>query len=491
MAGVPWRRPPVAVSGFTALAVLAVLAAACGRGDPTVPDAAVESTTTTTVATTSTVSTTATVTQPPLPPASPGVCPTIPAPAAPDPARPVYDVVANVDVPGGIAEGTVTVRFIPDLPTDVLVFRLWPAAPRPARAGTTVDTGAVTTDAGATLESIRPDPTSLHVAIGRTVAAGEAITVTVPFRVAVGGAVDDRVSLDRDTLRLGSFVPLLAWEPGVGWSLEPPTAGFAETVSSPAADWTLTINQTAGYDVLATGRRDPDGVWRGTALRDVAASFGHFNVVTSIEQLPGPVEVTVGVDRSVGEDPTAYLNRAVSALRDFAQRFGPYPWDTYTLAITPGLGGGIEFPTHVMQGPGTSGRTTPHEVAHMWFYALAGDNQGRDPWLDEGLASYAEFRHEGTVDAARGRSIPSDARGRVGAPMSYWESHLDSYYRGVYVQGAVAMASLGRLDLVDCALRLYVAREAFGIARPAALIEAMTVVFPDAAAQLAPFGITP
>jgi hypothetical protein len=142
-----------------------------------------------------------------------------------------------------------------------------------------------------------------------------------------------------------------------------------------------------------------------------------------------------------------------------------------------------------MQGPGTIGRTTPHEVAHQWFYGLVGNDQGRDPWLDEGLASYAEFRHEGTIGAAQSRSIPAEAAGRAGEPMTYWETRQGSYYRGVYVQPAAALAGLGDLDLVDCALRLYVAANAWRIARPADLLDALAVVLPDAEATLAAAGV--
>ena len=96
---------------------------------------------------------------------------------------------------------------------------------------------------------------------------------------------------------------------------------------------------------------------------------------------------------------------------------GPYPWPAYTLGITAGLRGGVEFPGHVMQGPGTIGRTTSHEVAHQWFYALVGNDQGRDPWIDEALATFAEWCFEGTLDAMRSRAIPVSVRGRAGEPM--------------------------------------------------------------------------
>ena len=36
---------------------------------------------------------------------------------------------------------------------------------------------------------------------------------------------------------------------------------------------------------------------------------------------------------------------------------------------------------------------------------------------------------------------------------TYWEGR-SSYYRGVYIQGAQALAALGDPTLVDCALRL-------------------------------------
>ena len=140
------------------------------------------------------------------------------------------------------------------------------------------------------------------------------------------------------------------------------------------------------------------------------------------------------------------------------------------------------------QGPGTIGRTTPHEVGHQWFYGLVGNDQGRDPMLDEGLATWAEVRADGGPGVLD-ESVPADARGRAGAPMTYWDAHERSYYRGVYVQGAQAMAALGDPDQVDCGLRHYVAANAFTIARPVDLVAAMATVFPDAAATLEPFGV--
>jgi aminopeptidase N len=160
------------------------------------------------------------------------------------------------------------------------------------------------------------------------------------------------------------------------------------------------------------------------------------------------------------------------------------------VAVTPGFHGGIEFPNHVMQAPGSAARSVVHEVAHQWFYSLVGNDQARDPWLDEGLASYVEFVQRGSLDQMAARAIPSSVRGHAADPMTFWEGRDSTYYVGVYVQGAVAVSSLGPVDRVDCALRAYVARNAFRIATPADLLAALTPAFPDAEATLAAGGVT-
>lgn len=125
----------------------------------------------------------------------------------------------------------------------------------------------------------------------------------------------------------------------------------------------------------------------------------------------------------------------------------------------------------------------------MWFYGLVVNNQGRDPWMDEGLATYAEGLFEGTLASLKATSIPSGGRGRLGEPMTFWESRQSIYYRSVYVQGAQAVAALGTTELVDCALRVYVARNAYRVARPKDLVDAADDVFPSAAEVLGRYGV--
>lgn len=464
------------------LGVLALLS--CSSHDR--PVAASSSTSAAPVESTTTSTTTApATTSSPLAPIA--GCPDPGPLAEPDPARPQYRATAAVDMAASTVTGSETVTFTPDLDTHELVFRLWPNAPGPAAAGVHEDVGAVTRSDGTVLTVGRPDDTTVHVVLPEQLAPGRPITVSLPFTLRVPGPTPDRVAHDGDTMRLGSFLPLLAWEPGVGWAADPPTSAHAEAATSPAADYDVTLTVPAGYDVLGSGARDGDH-WQASAVRDVAYSIGHFALR---EEDVNGVHVTLGVDTSVSDDPDRYLQLTVDAFRHYEERFGAYPWTTYTAAVLPGFEGGIEFPTHVMHASGSADRSIVHEVAHQWFYALVGNDQGRDPWLDEGLASYAEFVEIGSLERHVAEAVPDDAVGHAGDSMTYWDQHQASYYRGVYVQGGVAVASLGTVDQVDCALRQYVARNAFRIATPADLIAALTTVFPDAAARLAPYGLRP
>jgi hypothetical protein len=388
--------------------------------------------------------------------------------------------------------GDETAVLTPDLPTDHLVFRLWPNGPRLAPSGAHLEPGDLTVDGSRpAAKPTRPDPTTMIVHLDRPAVAGAAITVIMTWRLHLAGPVDDRVTHAGDTVRLGSFFPLLPWEPGVGWATEPPTTAYAEASTAPAADIDFTVTVPPGYSVLASGAPDPShpGRYLASGMRDIAISVGHFKLASGVAHAPHAVPVTVGVDAGINESPRPYLDKIVKALAAHSARFGAYPWPSYTVAVTPALRGGIEYPGHVMQGPGSIGRSTSHELGHEWFYALVGNDQGRDPWLDEGLATWAEARFEGSLSAMVGRPVPADGRGHVAEPMTFWESRRSSYYASVYVQGTQALAAVGPPDVVDCALARYVALNAYRIARPRDLLAALTAVVPDAAQRMARFGV--
>jgi len=465
-----------------------LLAVSCSSGHKA---AAPATTTTSTSTPTTSASTTTTTTTATAPTGTAPPCPPTPPRTEPRAHRSQYTLGIDVRPDENAVQGTLTVRFTPDLATDRLVFRLWPNGPREAGKGAHLDTGPVTVD-GKPAPAHLDDATTLVVPVTNGIAAGHTVEATVPWRLTFPGPVSDRVARSGDAMRLGSFFPILSWEPGVGWDTEPPTGAFAEASTSAHADFTATVTVPAGFDVLATGQRDPStGRYTATAVPDFALSVGHFTEASATVDAGRPVVVTVGVEQGLPDGAAAYLAKVTNSMADLSRRFGPFPWPTYTLAVTPSLTGGIEYPMHTMQGSNTIGRTTSHELGHQWFYALVADDQGRDPWLDEGLASWAEARAEGVESYFRTRPISAGGAGHAGEPMTYFADRQSIYYSTVYAQPVKALLTLGSPDLVDCALRLYASEQAYRVARPADLFRALTAVLPDAVARLAPYGLHP
>jgi aminopeptidase N len=292
-------------------------------------------------------------------------------------------------------------------------------------------------------------------------------------------------------MHLGSFFPLLEWEPGIGWARFPATTVLGETSVSPVAAFNVRVVAPRGLDVLASGREIRDGMWRAPSMRDFALALGPFDEATTTARAPGKVDVTVGVTEGLDASAERFAAEATKALESFARRFGPYPWSSFNLAVMPDLGGsGVEYPAMVFQGEDSLNVATAHEVAHMWFYGLVGSNPARHPWLDEGLATWSDATSDPDIlDRLLNLQIPADARNLIGRPMTYWERHEESYFEGVYAQSVQALNELGAASKLDCALREYLTRFAHRIAAPDDLIQILRGHFPSAKETLQRYGV--
>src|SRR6266545_2036267 len=168
-------------------------------------------------------------------------CAPVPRRAEPRPDRPQYVVDVRVTRPFRVVTGDLTVTFIPNRPTDRLVLRLWPNGPTQLRAGSR-------------------------------------IRVHMSWRLRMPSTHDDRIAHFRDGLRLGTFFPLLAWDPRRGWLTDPPAHIPGETAATPAADFDLRVHAPRGLRIVATGAELGAGHFRARAVRDVGVAAGRFHV---------------------------------------------------------------------------------------------------------------------------------------------------------------------------------------------------------------------
>ena len=238
--------------------------------------------------------------------------------ATPRPDRPVYGLRVDIRPAEGRVIGLTKVRFTPDLSTERLVFRLW--ANHPVRgAPANRETVGTVTIGGEVVAARLTDATTLVVPLVGPAPVGQAIEASVSWELSLRAWRGDRISSTgfglNAAVRLGSFFPILAWEPGRGWVLDPPIRGRTETSTTPTADFVTTVTVPDGLSVMATGVADVGGrIFTATAVRDVAVSVGRFRVATGVAHAPDAVQVIVGVHAGLADDPAAYVGRVVTAL---------------------------------------------------------------------------------------------------------------------------------------------------------------------------------
>jgi aminopeptidase N len=137
---------------------------------------------------------------------------------------------------------------------------------------------------------------------------------------------------------------------------------------------------------------------------------------------------------------------------------------------------GIEYPGGFFLGPVLAPVTITHEAAHEWFYGMVGDNQARDPWLDEGFATYAEaVVNDSADDYLDALNQPA----RVDAGTGTFADDPETYVRVVYGKGAAALLTArarAGAPAFDAAVRCYVTANAWQVATPADVASALAAL---------------
>jgi hypothetical protein len=320
--------------------------------------------------------------------------------------------------------------------------------------------------------------------------AGAVIHSQLRFRLILGLDADERYGYSPSTRTawFGGGFPLFAWVRGEGWTRDPAVDLDGETATSEEFRLnSLSVTSDDDQAVIGTGAAtgtSRSGPGRTThhfiadSVRDVNVAVGNYDL---FERSFGNVRVHVATPR-VGSRASAikWAKQIGKQLTNLQKLLGPYPYADIWATIVPTQTDGVEFPTSIQFGDKSRPELpslVAHELAHQWFYSLVGNNQARDPWLDESFATFAQAIAAHQQNEYRLADEPDRYVGELGAPMSFWAGRGDfnQYVRGVYDQGAAVL--LAARDQVgssrfDAALRSYLAANAHRVATPAALANA-------------------
>ncbi len=318
----------------------------------------------------------------------------------------------------------------------------------------------------------------LRINLGTTVAVGETFKLTVKY----AGAPEPVPS------------PVLG---SAGWEeLEDGVIVAAQPHGSPSwfpcndrpdnkATYAITISAPNDYYVAVSGelvgtQRSGSSVeWRYEQTSPMATylatvQIGRYQVVEQANE-PVPVRAIAPTDRP-REGFSAAFGPTPDMLEFFVDRFGPYPFSSYTAVITDD---DLEIPLE-SQGLSTFGRNfmvddwaairlVAHELSHQWFGNAVTLTKWRDIWLHEGFACYAEWlwSEESGVQSADERAAHHYEKVRTdrGPALVLGDPGVDLLFDDrVYKRGALTLHALRAKvgdDLFFETLRTWVAAHTF------------------------------
>jgi len=265
---------------------------------------------------------------------------------------------------------------------------------------------------GETTESDTPDffgrETALRVPLPRPLEPGERATIEMRYRVVIPPVAPTdwppigTTGWTFDLIQAGEWYPaLVPYIEGEGW-LTWHYHAVGDPTIYPLANVTLTVRADPGITIASGGLvGHGNGVWRFEVdhARGVA-----FTASDRYEMVEGEVD-GIGLRSyylpEVPEAGAAALEIAANALTLYEELYGPYAYDSLTVAEN-GFFGGMEYSafititdyvynTYTGEPDSLLTALVAHEAAHQWWYGAVGNDQVHEPWLDESLAFYSEL----------------------------------------------------------------------------------------------------
>jgi hypothetical protein len=308
----------------------------------------------------------------------------------------------------------------------------------------------------------------LTVTLASPLMAEETITLTIAFTLDLPRVVWGNNEIIRNLIfgYTSKQLNLLDWYPfivpyvrGQGWLLHRP-GNYGEYLVYDTADFDVTVRfpeQGTGPVVAAPAEAEQvPGGWRyrlenaRTFALSLSPQFEILRVTNNgiiIQSYYFPEDIKGG---------ELALQTASQAVEVYSEKFAPYPHPVLTVVqgdFIPSMEyDGLLYVGHTFYHY-VSGTPrdylivlTAHEVAHQWWFALVGNDQAMEPWLDEAMATYTEriFYEAVYPDAV---SWWDEVRITRYEPLSGWVDTTiydvnRSYTEAVYLRGAKFLGDL-------------------------------------------------
>ncbi len=245
--------------------------------------------------------------------------------------------------------------------------------------------------------------TSMRVSPPKPIKPGDKISLTIEFNVQLPHTIA-RMGYGDNTVNITNWFPIIAVYDDRGWNLDPYYA-IGDPFYSEVANYTASVKIPREYNMAITGNVIKTKVKGENKSYEVKApKVRDFVMILSKkfeieEEVLGNTRlISYSIGGNKGKEALGY---GLDALEIFNSLFDNYPYETLSIVACDFFMGGMEYPNLVMISKDLYDMKEEfpleyvivHEIAHQWWYGLVGNNEVREPWLDEALAEYSTLMY--------------------------------------------------------------------------------------------------
>ena len=277
---------------------------------------------------------------------------------------------------------------------------------------------------------------NLEIQLGRDVPVGATVTVRLAFAVratgVIGTSLEGRLSKANNIMQVSHWFPIVSDGHATRYPGDSQHTRVARKIRLELTTDSADVRIAAPGTIVSSSGRSH--VYEMANTRDFA--FGASpDYLVSKGSAGG---VTVVAYATTGQGALAVL-RATSAINKYESVYGQYQWSRLVIAQTGRPGSGNEYPGIVFLGGPLfeSRQEVAHELAHQWWYAMAGNDQLDEPWLDEGLAEFSAGYFFGSLPTYNsGRPVNSAVHEFPNIPAPLTSDDPGSYNQTVYFKAS-------------------------------------------------------
>lgn len=327
------------------------------------------------------------------------------------------------------------------------------------------------------------EDTILKVALTKPLKPGQQVKLALEFDEVIPPSYG-RFGYGKNTYNIANWYPILAVYDENGWNKDP-YYEVGDPFYSDVGLYEVKIKAPGEYTIAASGsllgkkQEGSDNLWtfKTDLVRDFAwVASERFETVSDEFDGVKIASYYIRGDAAHGKKALEYAKKAV---KFYSEYFGKYPYKEYAVASSDFYIGGMEYPNLVMIGQKFYNEgnlleyVVVHETAHQWWYGLVGNNEVKEPWLDEALTEFSTvLYYEEVYGSKTGQRVYEDfiynpyrfyeqslslPPGPVLRPLSEFNS-WGEYDAIVYSRGAIMLRKLEELigkEKFQEALRFY------------------------------------